>query len=503
MPYDVVVVGAGPTGLMLACELQLAGSRTLVIERLERPADFSKALGVHARTVELLDLRGLCADFLQDARKLPGGNFASLGVPLELTPFDTEHPYVLFVPQVRTEELLTRRALELGVELRRGHTLTALEQDDQSVTATVTGPDGPTQITSSYLVGCDGGGSTVRKLLGIDFPGEKPHMLALIADARFREELPRGEGMGPMRPRGVMRHDLRAWFSAFPLEGGVFRITVAFFDRPFADRRAPITDEDLRVALREVAGDDFGMYDVRWRSRLTDASRQATRYREGRVLLAGDSCHIHLPAGGQGLNLGFQDAVNLGWKLGATVTGTASPHLLETYEAERRPVADGVLRNTRAQAVLIDPDPRFRGLQDLMRDLLRQPETNRYLAGLVSALDVRYPIDGEHPLVGRRMPDLLLDADTGRRRLSTHFHAAHGVLLTLSPDPHHAELATPWKDRVDLVTATDVLERGPAVEGLSAVLIRPDGYVCWAGSAADDTEGLTSALRTWFGSPLS
>ncbi|MGA5266323.1 FAD-dependent monooxygenase [Streptomyces lydicamycinicus] len=499
--YDVVVAGAGPTGLMLACELQLAGVRTLVLERLAQPVDFSKALGVHARTVELLEMRGLAAEFLRDAPKLRGGNFASLGVPLRFESFDTLHPYALFVPQVRTEQLLTERALHLGAQLRRGHALTGLTQDEHGVTVTVEGPDGPYEVSAAYLVGCDGGGSTVRKLLGIDFPGQEPHMFAVIADARFRDELPHGEGMGPMRPYGVMRHDIRAWFAAFPLEPGIFRATVAFFDRPYADRRAAVTEDDVRAALTEVAGSDFGMHDVRWLSRLTDTSRQATRYRDGRVLLAGDAGHIHLPAGGQGLNLGFQDAVNLGWKLGATLAGTAPEGLLDTYESERRPVAAGVLRNTRAQAVLIDPDPRFEGLRELMIELLHVPETNRYLAGLISALDVRYDLPGEHPLTGRRVPDLLLDTGEGSRRLSSFFHEARGVLLTLPPDRGQADAAAGWKDRVALVPVNAVRAPGAPSAEFTALLIRPDGYVCWAGTPGGGVDGLTEALHAWFGAP--
>ncbi|KOG87056.1 FAD-dependent monooxygenase [Streptomyces varsoviensis] len=500
---DVVVAGAGPTGLMLAAELRLAGARTLVVERLSEPVEFSKALGMHSRSVEILEMRGQAQDFLDGASTLKGGNFASLGVPLQFQDFDTRHPYVLFIPQVRTEQLLTRRVLELGAELRRGHALSALAQDEESVTVQITGPDGPYEVRSRYLVGCDGGGSTVRKLLDVDFPGQEPHMFAVIADAKFSEELPRGEGMGPMRPYGVMRHDLRAWFAAFPLEPDVYRATIAFFDRPYADRRAPITEEDVRAALREVAGSDLGMHDVQWLSRLTDTSRQAERYRSGRVLLAGDACHIHLPAGGQGLNLGFQDAFNLGWKLGAVVAGTAPDGLLDTYEAERYPVAQGVLRNTRAQAVLIDPDPRYEGLRELMIELLHLPETNRYLAGLVSALDLRYDIPGEHPLVGRRVPDLSLATAEGERRLSEYFHGARGVLLTLPSAPDVADLATGWKGRVDVVAASEVREPYAPEPEVSALLMRPDGYVCWAGPAAGGQEGLTEALHTWFGAPAA
>lgn len=492
---DVVVVGAGPTGLTLACELQLAGARTVVVEKLPEPVSYSKALGVHARTLELWQSRGLLEPLLADHMKLRAGNFASLGVPLRFGDFGSEHPYALFVPQVRTEELLTARALELGVEIRRGQTVAHVDQDAEAVHTTITSPDGSYQQSSRYLVGCDGGSSTVRKLMGIDFPGQEPCMSAVIVDAKFAEELPRGEGMGPMRPFGVTRPDLRAWCAAFPLTPEVFRTTVAWFGRPI--KRGPVTEAEVSEALTEVAGSDFGMYDIEWMSRLTDVSRQASRYREGRVFLAGDSAHIHLPAGGQGLNLGVQDAMNLGWKLAAAVKEQASKTLLDTYESERYPVAEGVLRNTRAQAVLIDPDPRNDGLRELFIELLHVPESNRHIAGMISGLSIRYDIPGDHHTVGQRLPSTTLSTPEGDRQFSDLLHAGRPLLLVFGDAAAPAQELSGWIDRIDVVHAEQ--PDHPAFAGAYAFLIRPDGYVC--ATSQEDGQGLRGAASTWFGEP--
>ncbi|WP_230210143.1 FAD-dependent monooxygenase [Streptomyces kaniharaensis] len=487
MDCDVVVAGAGPTGLMLACELALGGARTVVVERRTEPEKHSKAMGMQGRTVELLELRGLLDRFKEGAGVLQGGNFASLGVPMRFEEFDTRHPYVLLVPQLRTEELLAERARELGVRIVRGAAVTGFAQDDDGVTVeTGTGP-----LRARYLVGCDGGGSTVRKHAGIGFTGQDPHMYALIGDMRFSGELPRGEGLGPMRPVGLLNPERRSWFGAFQHQPGVYRATVAWFDEPFPDRNAPVTEEEMRAALIEHTGGDHGMHDVTWLSRLTDVSRLADSYRNGRVLLAGDAAHIHLPAGGQGLNLGFQDAVNLGWKLAAMVRGQGTEELLDSYESERRPVADGVVRNTRTQAVLIDPDPRYDALRQTFRELMALPDTNRYIAGMLSGFDVTYGT-GDHPLVGRRMPDAELLTADGPRRISDCFAGARGLLLLPEPAPAAPPLAA-WADRVDTLTA-----KGAGPEPATAYLIRPDGYVAWAGDPARHDE-LHHAAATWFG----
>ncbi|MGK5550289.1 FAD-dependent monooxygenase [Actinomadura kijaniata] len=491
MDFDVVVVGAGPSGLMLAGELRLAGVRTLVLDRLTEPVAFSKAMGLQARSLEILELRGLAERFLGDAGRIPASHFGNLGVPVRFDGLDTRHPYVLHIPQVRTEALLTEWAGGLGAEIRRGHRVTGLRQREDGVTVQVDTPDGPTEVSTGYLVGCDGGSSTVRTAAGIGFPGDDPSIFVVLADVRFKKEPPRAEGAGSIRRFGVIRPELPAWFAAFPLGDGLYRATVAWFGRPFADRRAAVTEQEVRDALVEVAGDDFGMHDVRWMSRVTDVSRQAETYRSGRVLLAGDSAHVHLPAGGQGLNLGLQDAMNLGWKLGAAVNGWAPPGLLDTYQAERHPAAAEVLRNTRAQGLLMNPDPRYDPLRDTFRELLGLDETNRHVAGMISGLGVRYDLPGDHPMVGRRMPDVDVPSRTGTRRLSSHFHGGRGVLLT--PEP----VTTGWERRVDTVVG-EVRRLAGSAPG-DAYLIRPDGYVCWAGGPR--ARSLRSALATWFGDP--
>lgn len=496
--FDVVVVGAGPTGLMLACELRLAGVNTLVLDKLAEPVGYSKAMGVQARTVEVLELRGLADRFLDGAGKIPAGHFGNLGVPVTFGGFDTRHPYVLHIPQVHTERLLAERAMELGVEVRREHLVSALTQDTDGVTVEFTAPDGTHRVRAAYLVGCDGGASAIRKLAAIDFPGQDPEIFVLLADVRFTEELPTAENQGSFRRFGAIRPDLPAWFAAFPLGGDVYRATVAWFGRPFPYRGAPVTEEEMRAALIEVAGGDFGMHDMTWLSRFTDVSRQAERYREGRVFLAGDAAHVHLPAGGQGLNLGVQDAMNLGWKLGAAIRGWAPDGLLDSYHTERHPAAEDVLRNTRTQGVLMNPDPRYDALRATFRDLLRLPEVNRHLAGLISALGLRYELPGEHPLIGLRMPDLAMVTPAGQQRLSEHFHEGRGVLLATTDS---GAAPTGWEDRVDLVTAK--VPDLPGVDPLTttAFLIRPDGYVSWVGDPAAEAGSLRTALETWFGKP--
>ncbi|MFJ3856819.1 rifampin monooxygenase [Streptomyces sp. NPDC090085] len=470
---DVIVAGGGPTGLMLACELRLHGVRVVVLEKESGPAPHSKARGLHARSVEVMDQRGLLERFLPHGEKFAvGGFFAGIGTvwPDRL---DTSHPYVFAVPQVVTERLLTERAVELGVEIRRGREVTGLHQDADGVDVALA--DG-TRLRARYAVGCDGGRSTVRKLLGVAFPGEPSTVETLLGEMRI--------GVAPETLAAVVAevHRTHKRFGAVPEGDGLYRVIVPA-DGVSEDRTAAPTLDDFKKQLKAFAGTDFGVHSPRWLSRFGDATRLAEHYRVGRVLLAGDAAHIHPPTGGQGLNLGVQDAFNLGWKLAAEVNGRAPEGLLDSYHAERHPVAAAVLDNTRAQMQLMSTEPGPQAVRRLLAELMDFEEVNRHLIEKITAIGVRYDLGEGHELLGRRMRDTEL---SDGRRLYALMHAGRGLLLDRT-----GRLSVDGRaDRVDHVV--DVV----ADPDVPAALLRPDGHVAWAG---EDQQGLSDALGKWFG----
>jgi 2-polyprenyl-6-methoxyphenol hydroxylase-like FAD-dependent oxidoreductase len=491
---EVVVVGAGPTGLMLACELTLAGVGTVVLEKLPHRVEQVKGGGIQPRTAELLDLRGLLEPLLaRGASPVPaGGHFAALPVPLDCTPWQTRHPFPIAIPQWEVEEVLEERAVASGARVLRGSAVTAVEPHAAVEPDTAVEPDadGVSVVTADglrvrarYLVACDGGHSTVRKLLGIPFPGRPGTHQAVLADIRLA-------AVSPLVPRqsGHMSTLTRQaggyWSMLVPL--GAERYRLAFGRTGPADeavqadfdRDAPVTRDEITTALQAVYGPETTLGAVENSSRFSDATRLVEQYRVGRVLFAGDAAHIHPPLGGQGLNLGLQDAFNLGWKLAATVQGRAPRGLLDSYHAERHPVGARVIHHTSAQRVLADPNPSedAAALRDIVIDLLRLSDANRHIAGLMSGLSLHYPLPGDHPLTGHRIPDADLLTATGPTRLSTLFRAGHAVLLDLT-GALPAGLSLPAG--VDLVRATC-----PDDLGAAALLLRPDASVCWA---TDDT----------------
>ncbi|MFH8982294.1 monooxygenase [Streptomyces varsoviensis] len=505
---DVLIVGAGPTGLMLACELALAGIRPRLVERRTEPQRNSRALTLHPRSVELMDLRGLAPRFLTRGTTRPGWHFAGLETLLDFSALDSRHGYTLFLPQARTEALLAERARELGVEVERGYEGLGLTERADGVDVELRGPDGTVEaVRARYVVGCDGGRSFVREAAGIGFPGTDETLTGVLGDFAVCDA-------GP----AVLADARRQGIIAAPLEGGLTRFVVVDPDRMRVPSREPVTMEEFRTSLLRICGTDYGIAEPRWLSRFGNATRLADRYRSqgpdaaaGRVLLAGDAAHIHFPAAGQGLNTGLQDAMNLGWKLAAELNGWAPQGLLDSYDAERRPVGRSVTENTAVQTLLMELIlvPQYRGpgtaLRGLLDELLGMADVNHRLAGQVSALSIAYPpaAPDADPLVGQRMPDIGLTA-AGAEAVRAYelFHEGRFVLLGLTGDTGAAERAIAGRGaRVTAVTAAEH-EGHPALDGVREVLVRPDGHIAWATRTADETARhaeRAAALAAWAG----
>jgi 2-polyprenyl-6-methoxyphenol hydroxylase-like FAD-dependent oxidoreductase len=482
--HAVVVVGGGPTRLMLAGELALVGVDVAIIERrANQELESSRARGLHSRTIEVLDQRGIADRFLAEGQVVQVQSFA--GIRLDISDFPTRHHYGLALMQEHCERILAGWVGELGVPIVREREVTGFEQDATGVDVELS--DGRSH-RGEFLVGCDGGRSLIRKAAGIEFAGWDPSVSSLVAEVEMRED-----------PEWGIRYDENGTQAVGKLEEG--KRSGVVVTQPYAGDDRPPTLDDLRQALIAAYGTDFGAHSPTWISRFTDMARQAVTYRKGRVLLAGDAAHVHYPVGGQGLNIGVQDAVNLGWKLAQVVKGTSREILLDTYHAERHPVAARVLQNTMAQTLLTRGNARIDTLRGIMSELLSLDEPRKRFAGMVSGLDIHYDLGEGHPLLGRRMPDLDLATVDGPRRVYSFLHDAGPVLLSLG-EPGRIDIA-PWADRVRLVEAeyTGAWELPVLgeVAAPSAALIRPDGHVAWVGEHAG--EGLANALTTWFGPP--
>ncbi|MFK3980617.1 rifampin monooxygenase [Micromonospora sp. NPDC050397] len=471
--FDVIIAGCGPTGAMLAAELRLHDVRVLVLEKETEPVSSVRIVGLHIRSIELLAMRGLLERVLAHGRRRPAaGFFAAIDKPAP-TGLDSAYAYLLGIPQPVIVRLLEEHAIELGAQVRHGCTVIDLAQDGDGVTVELA--DGE-RLRSRYLVGCDGGRSTVRKLLGVDFPGEPSRTETLMG------ELEVGVPQEEIAAKVAEIREAERRFSLAPFGNGVYRVIVPAGG--VSDRTGPPTLEDFKRQLQSIAGTDFGVHSPRWLSRFGDATRLAERYRVGRVLLAGDAAHIHPPIGGQGLNLGVQDVFNLGWKLAAQVHGWAPETLLDTYQAERHPVAEEVLDNTRAQTELLSTEPGPRAVRRLLTELMDFDEVNRYLIEKITAIGIRYDLGVGPDLLGRRLPDI----EVKQGHLYDLLRRGRGLLL----DRTERLTVGGWSDRVDhLADPTAMLE-------VPCILLRPDGHVAWIG---DDQRDLDDHLSRWFGKP--
>ncbi len=469
---DVAVVGAGPVGLWLAAELRLDAVGVVVLEQRAQRSPHSRGLWIQPRTLEVLDMRGMAEAHVSEGRVVPAAAFALMSVRLDMSVLRSPFPFLVALPQVRTEELFVEHAVALGAEVRLGHRVTGVSQDGAGVDVTVEGPDASAVVRARFVVGCDGARSVVREAAGIEFDGRSTTRTAMLADVELAVPPERGV-LSVHRPRGSVL--------VVPLPGGLFRLVVKDTERLHVPRSTEVTLEEVRESARRILGTDLGARNPVWLARVGNAARLARAYRRGRILLAGDAAHIHPPQGGQGLNLGVQDAMNLGWKLAAEVNGTAPPWLLDSYERERRPVAEDVVKSSCVQEELASATtPDEMAVKELLAEILAEhPEANRSLAEKVGGLAIVYPAEeGSHPLVGRRAPDLELDRSSGRTRLFELLRDGHFALVVRrhSPTPggiNHTAV------NVATVPEEDIADWGEADTGL----VRPDGYFAWVGQS--------------------
>ena len=490
--HAVAIAGGGPTGLMLAGELALAGVDVAIVERrASQDLPGSRAGGLHARTIEVLDQRGIADRFLSEGQVAQVAGFA--GTPLDISDFPTRHPYGLGLWQNHIERILAGWVAELEVPIYREREVTGFAQDDTGVDVAVS--DGQS-LRAGYLVGCDGGRSLVRKAAGIDFPGWDASTSALLAEVEMTEEPETGIRRTPsgMHAIGKVAYEMKGGEVIYK-KGGTVGVMLT---EPHVGNTSEPTLRDLSDGLIAVYGTDYGIHSPTWITRFTDMTRQAAAYRKGRVLLAGDAAHVHSPVGGQGLNTGVQDAVNLGWKLAQVVKRTSPESLLDTYHAERHPVGARVLRSTMAQVALHRPDERTNAVREIIGEFLKMDEPRERIAAEMSGLGIHYDLGPGHPLLGRRMPDLDIVTASGTLRVFSLLHDARPVLLNFEPG---AVATGRWVDRVQSIDAKyDGVWELPALGTVSAptaVLIRPDGYVAWVGDQIQP--GLVDALTTWFG----
>ncbi len=490
---DVLIVGAGPSGMWLACELALRGVRPCILERRTQATIHSRALTLHPRTLEVFDMRGLVNRFLEGSPLIPSGHYANLPVRLDFSVLDTRHRYTAFIAQARTEALLEARLRELDVPLLRGHEVTDVEQTADAVSIGVRTSEDEYRLVAPYLAGCDGGNSVVRRALGVDFVGTEATVTGVLADVRLERP--------PERPMSISNAAGTALL--VPFGDGLWRFACQSASRMTLSKDVPLTLDELRATVLEIMGDDFGAYDPLWLSRYADTNRIASKYRIGRVFLAGDAAHLHFPAGGVGLNVGVQDAMNLGWKLALAVRGVGSEALLESYHAERHPVGVTLCQHSRSQVWLFNWTPNAMALREVFAQLLSTPAANRLLTEQITAMAVDYCAtatadSGEG--AGQRMPDLEL---TCGGSLYQWLHRGQFVLIDSAGIDAGAVASTlsGWAERVQVVQGA--LLEGPAAWREAAYLLcRPDGHLAWLGDRSTGIDELRSVMQAWCGAPV-